>query len=71
MKVLGIDDGQAVVDLVAHFLGIATHHNVNAAPAAKAALRAVYQKEFLSSEFDPLAQNLSAVKSRESAGKSA
>lgn len=71
MKVFGIDDGQAVVDLVAHFLGIATHHNVNAAPSAKAALKAVHRQEFLSSEFDQLAQNLSAVKSRESAAKSA
>ena len=34
MKVYTVYNDQAVFDLVAHFLGIATHANINAAPAA-------------------------------------
>ena len=34
MKVLTVYDDPTVLDLVAHFLGIATHHNDNAAPSA-------------------------------------
>lgn len=37
MKVLAVDDDHAVLDLVAHFLGIATHDNENAAPSSIAA----------------------------------
>tara|TARA_R110002124_G_C8697214_1_gene493634 strand:+ start:132 stop:353 length:222 start_codon:yes stop_codon:yes gene_type:complete len=38
--IAGYDD-PTVMDLVAHFLGIATHHNDNAAPLAIAALKVV------------------------------
>ncbi|MBY6201414.1 response regulator [Maritalea mobilis] len=41
MKVMLVDDDPIALDLVAHFLGIATHHNVNAAPSAVAALEAI------------------------------
>ncbi len=34
MTVVEVYDDLAVLDLVAHFLGIATHHNINAAPSA-------------------------------------
>jgi len=34
MKVLMVYDDPIVMDLVAHFLGIATHHNDNVAPSA-------------------------------------
>lgn len=37
MKVLMVEDDQVILDLVAHFVGIAIHHNVNAAPSATAA----------------------------------
>ena len=37
MQVSAIDHDPAALDLVAHFLGIATHDNVNAAPAHGAA----------------------------------
>jgi DNA-binding NtrC family response regulator len=47
MKVLAVDDDQAILDLVVHFLGIATHHNVNAAPTATAALKAISETEDL------------------------
>ena len=33
MKALVMDDAPVALDLVAHFLGIATHDNVNAAPS--------------------------------------
>lgn len=36
MIVFAVDDDPAVLDLVVHFLGIATHHNVNAAPSEEA-----------------------------------
>ena len=45
MKVLAFEDDGATLDLVAHFLGIATHHNVNAAPAATAAFKAKSETE--------------------------
>ena len=45
MKVLALEDDGATLDLVAHFLGIATHHNVNAAPAATAAVKANSETE--------------------------
>ncbi len=38
--VTGYDD-PTVLDFVAHFLGIATHHNDNAAPSAIAALEVI------------------------------
>lgn len=38
MKVLVVYDDPMVLDLVAHFLGIVTHHNDNAVPSAIAAL---------------------------------
>lgn len=34
MRVRAVDDDPAVLDLVAHFLGIATHDNINAAPTS-------------------------------------
>lgn len=34
MRVTGFKADLSVIDLVAHFLGIATHDNVNAAPLA-------------------------------------
>lgn len=34
MRVVAMDGDQAMLDLVVHFLGIATHHNINAAPSA-------------------------------------
>ncbi|WP_442639980.1 hypothetical protein [Roseicyclus sp.] len=36
MKVFVFDDDPAVLDLVAHFLGIAVHDNVNAPPSGLA-----------------------------------
>lgn len=33
MEVLAFDSDEAVLELVVHFLGIATHHNINAAPS--------------------------------------
>lgn len=39
MKVLTVHDDHAILDLVMHFLGIATHHNVNAAPSPVTALK--------------------------------
>lgn len=47
MKVLAVDDDQAILDLVAHFLGIATYHNVNAAPSVAATLKAISETEDL------------------------
>lgn len=41
MKVIAVDDDQAMLDLVAHFLGIVTHDNVNAAPSATAAVEVI------------------------------
>lgn len=34
MKAYAFDGDRVVMDLVAHFLGIATHHNINAAPSS-------------------------------------
>jgi hypothetical protein len=45
MKVLAVGDDQAALDLVAHFLGIATHDNDNVAPSATAALEAISEAE--------------------------
>ena len=45
MKVHALDDDQAMLDLVMHFLGIATHHNVNAAPSAMTVLKSVSEEE--------------------------
>ncbi len=42
--VSGYDD-QIVLDLVAHFLGIATHDNDNAAPSAIAVLEVISEAE--------------------------
>ena len=36
MFVLPFTDGPVVLDLVAHFLGVASHDNVNAAPSGYA-----------------------------------
>lgn len=33
MEVFAFDRDEAVLDLLVHFLGIATHHNINAAPS--------------------------------------
>lgn len=33
MEVLAFGSDEAVLDLVAHYLGIAVHHNINAAPS--------------------------------------
>ena len=33
MEVLAFDSDEAVLELVVHFLGIATHDNINAAPS--------------------------------------
>lgn len=38
-------DDPTVLDLVAHFLGIAIHHNDNAAPSAIAALEVISEGE--------------------------
>lgn len=45
MKVLAVNDDQAVLDLVVHFLGIATHHNINAAPSSKAVFEVISETE--------------------------
>jgi hypothetical protein len=39
------DDDPTVLDLVAHFLGIAIHHNDNAVPSAIAALEVISKGE--------------------------
>lgn len=39
MVFLMSNDNRATLDLVAHFLGIVTHDNINAAPSAIAAPR--------------------------------
>ena len=36
MNVIILGDDQAILDLVAHFMGIAVHDNINAAPSARA-----------------------------------
>jgi hypothetical protein len=41
MVMFAKDDDSAVLDLVAHFLGMATHHNVNSAPSAITALEVI------------------------------
>lgn len=56
MNVFAVDDGQPMLGLVAHFLGIATHDNVNAAPSAAAVLRAPVRKLVLSSDNEQLLQ---------------
>ena len=33
MEVLAFESDEAVLELVVHYLGIATHHNINAAPS--------------------------------------
>ncbi len=35
MKIIAVDYDQAALDLVVHFLGLATHDNINAAPSSK------------------------------------
>jgi hypothetical protein len=40
VPIAGYDD-PLVLELVAHFLGIATHHNKNAAPSASARLHVI------------------------------
>ncbi|MGI3186821.1 hypothetical protein [Nioella aestuarii] len=37
MEVLALDRDEIVLELVVHFLGIATHHNINAAPSSVSA----------------------------------
>ncbi|MDO8884553.1 MAG: hypothetical protein U0934_17565 [Pseudotabrizicola sp.] len=64
MKVLMIDDDQATLDLVAHFLGIATHHNINAAPSGTATPKTTVGKTLLSSGIDQLAQRRREIKAR-------
>lgn len=34
MEVLAFDSDEAVLELIVHFLGIATHHNINAPPSS-------------------------------------
>jgi hypothetical protein len=41
MNVHALNHDPALMDLVAHFLGIAQHHNINAAPSGMTALHAV------------------------------
>jgi hypothetical protein len=41
------DDDLTVLDLVAHFLGIAMHHNDNKAPSAIAALEVISETEIV------------------------
>ena len=43
MIVLAIEQDLAVLDLVEHFLGIATHHNTNAAPSKRSLIKVVYE----------------------------
>jgi hypothetical protein len=47
MEVLAFHRDEAVLELLVHFLGIATHHNINAAPSKvstdEVKLRAVKQ----------------------------
>ncbi len=45
MKVLAGYDDPTALDLVAHFLGIAMHHNDNAAPSAIPALEVISRAE--------------------------
>lgn len=45
MKVVAIYDDPTALDLVAHFLGLVTHHNDNAVPSAKAALKVISRKK--------------------------
>lgn len=47
MQVVAIDSDPAALDLVAHFLGIATHDNVNAAPSGFAAPRVIFEANTL------------------------
>ncbi|MBF9060109.1 hypothetical protein HKCCSP123_13055 [Rhodobacterales bacterium HKCCSP123] len=47
MNVIIQGEDHAVLDLVAHFLGLATHDNVNAAPAMSMARDVVIQGERL------------------------
>ena len=56
MKVLVIDDDPAVLDLVVHFLGLATHHNVNAAPSATIAPKTVSEADKPNGSFFPQRQ---------------
>lgn len=49
MFVLPYTDGPVVLDLVAHFLGVASHDNVNAAPSGYTAVRGLVS--------DPMAVN--------------
>lgn len=43
MALMAADDDSAVLDLVAHFLGLATHDNVNTLPQSKMAEPAVQE----------------------------
>ncbi|RFP88267.1 hypothetical protein DZK27_09255 [Rhodobacteraceae bacterium 63075] len=43
MQLVAIDDDGAALDLVAHFLGIASHDNVNAAPSCAAGPEAIFE----------------------------
>lgn len=45
MKVLTVHEDQAILDLVVHFLGIAIHDNINAAPSAKVLLTSTSEAE--------------------------
>ena len=45
MIVLAIEQDLAVLDLVEHFLGIATHHNVNAAPSKRSLIKVIYEAD--------------------------
>ncbi|NKX45923.1 hypothetical protein [Roseicyclus persicicus] len=41
MQVFAVENDLATLDLVAHFLGIAVHHNINAAPSPRLTLTVV------------------------------
>ena len=58
MKVRAVENDHAMLDLVSHFLGIATHHNINAAPSATVASKANVENLVPSSEFEQRARLL-------------
>jgi len=51
MKVVSVNDYQAILDLVEHYLGIATHHNINASPSEQAAKEVFKKAEGLGTVF--------------------
>lgn len=45
MKLLTVHEDQAGMELVVHFLGVAIHHNINAAPSAKVVLTSICEEK--------------------------